>query len=59
MLQVNAELMPCLESQKDPTNYILERIKKNTTMKDFQARMELMDRWDIIDDTQKMFGTYY
>ncbi|XP_012231475.1 myeloid differentiation primary response protein MyD88-like [Linepithema humile] len=55
LLKVNAELMPWFEAQKDPTKYILEKIEKNISMKDFQATMELMDRWDIIDDTEKMF----
>ncbi|XP_012231489.1 myeloid differentiation primary response protein MyD88-A-like isoform X2 [Linepithema humile] len=53
--KINADIMPWHEFQTDPTNYILEKIEKNITIKDFQARMELMDRWDIIDDTQKMF----
>lgn len=60
MLEINAQLTSLFEFEKDPTKCILERIEKNKniTIKDFQVTMEQMDRWDIISDTQKMFGMH-
>ncbi|XP_012531251.1 myeloid differentiation primary response protein MyD88 isoform X2 [Monomorium pharaonis] len=57
-LELSTELMSLLTSHSDPTIHILTLLEKNQkdiTMKNFQAMMEQMDRWDIIDDTEALF----
>lgn len=52
-------MMPLLASHLDPSAYILtawEQKGKNVTIKDFQAALEELDRWDILDDTLELFG---
>lgn len=52
--------MPLLISHPDPTAYILtywKKKQKNITIKDFQNLLEKIDRWDILDDTLKLFGS--
>lgn len=49
-------------SHSDPTMHMLTMLEKNKrdiTIKNFQAMMEQMDRWDIIDDTEALFRMYY
>jgi len=52
-----------LVSHSDPTMRIFTELtdknKKDFTIKDFQAMMEQMDRWDVIDDTEALFRMYY
>lgn len=51
--------MSLLVSHSDPTTYMLtmlEKNKKNITIKNFQIMMEQIDRWDIVDDTEATFG---
>lgn len=58
LLELNGEIMSLLVSHSDPTTYMLamlEKNKKNITIKSFQTMMEEMDRWDIIDDTEAIF----
>ncbi|EFN62977.1 Myeloid differentiation primary response protein MyD88 [Camponotus floridanus] len=58
LLELNGEIMSLLVSHSDPTTYMLtmlEKNKKNITIKNFQTMMEEMDRWDIIDDTEAIF----
>lgn len=45
----------------NPTIHMLTLLKqkqKIITIKDFQTMMEQISRWDIIDDTEDMFGIY-
>ncbi|KAM0728588.1 Myeloid differentiation primary response protein MyD88 [Formica fusca] len=58
LLELNGEIMSLLVSHSDPTTYMLtmlEKNKKNITIKNFQTMMEEIDRWDIIDDTEAIF----
>lgn len=58
LLELNGEVISLLVSHSDPTTYMLtmlEKNKKNITIKHFQTMMEQMDRWDIIDDTEAIF----
>ncbi|XP_070169776.1 myeloid differentiation primary response protein MyD88 isoform X2 [Polyergus mexicanus] len=58
LLEFNGEIMSLLVSHPDPTTYMLtmlEKNKKNITIKNFQTMMEEIDRWDIIDDTEAIF----
>ncbi|XP_029158171.1 myeloid differentiation primary response protein MyD88 [Nylanderia fulva] len=58
LLDLNGEIMSLLVSHSDPTTYMLimlEKNKKNITIKIFQTMMEQIDRWDIIDDTEAIF----
>lgn len=54
--------MSMLVSHSDPTMRIFTELadknKKDITIKDFQAMMEQMDRWDVIDDTEALFRMY-
>lgn len=62
LLELNGEIMSLLVSHSDPTTYMLtmlEKNKKNITIKNFQTMMEEMDRWDIIDDTEAIFCMCY
>ncbi|XP_043253908.1 myeloid differentiation primary response protein MyD88 [Colletes gigas] len=55
---LSGEVMPLLTSCSDPSTYILnvwEQGQKNVTVKDFQAALEELDRWDILDDTLELF----
>lgn len=55
---LGGEMMPLLASHLDPSAYILtawEQKGKNVTIKDFQAALEELDRWDILDDTLELF----
>ncbi|XP_031371117.1 myeloid differentiation primary response protein MyD88 isoform X2 [Apis dorsata] len=58
LCELSGELMPLLISHPDPTAYILtywKKKQKNITIKDFQNLLEKIDRWDILDDTLKLF----
>ncbi|XP_077267384.1 myeloid differentiation primary response protein MyD88 isoform X2 [Temnothorax americanus] len=58
LLELSTVVVSFLTSHSDPTMHmftILEKNKKDITMKNFQAIMEQMDRWDIIDDTEALF----
>lgn len=58
LCELGGELMPLLISHPDPTAYILtywKKKQKNITIKDFQNLLEKIDRWDILDDTLKLF----
>lgn len=58
LLEFSSEVVSLLVSHSDPTMHILtllEKNKKDVTIKNFQAMMEQMDRWDIIDDTEALF----
>jgi len=49
-------------SHLDPTMHMLtmlEKDKRDITIKNFQTIMEQMDRWDIIDDTEALFRMYH
>lgn len=62
LLELSAEHVSLLASHSDPTMHMitmLEKNKKNITIKGFQALMEQMDRWDVIDDTEALFRMYY
>lgn len=53
--------MPLLTSHPDPTTYILttwQQKEKDVTLKDLQIALEEIGRWDILDDTSKLFGSY-
>ncbi|XP_076233415.1 myeloid differentiation primary response protein MyD88 [Calliopsis andreniformis] len=55
---LGGEMMPLLTSHSDPSTYILtawEQKERNITIKDFQAALEELDRWDILDDTLELF----
>ncbi|XP_011054903.1 PREDICTED: myeloid differentiation primary response protein MyD88 isoform X2 [Acromyrmex echinatior] len=58
-LEFNSKFVSMLVSHSDPTMRIFTELtdknKKDFTIKDFQAMMEQMDRWDIIDDTEALF----
>lgn len=59
MLECSGEEMSFLISYADPTMHIfkiVEKNERNLTVKDFQTAMEKLDRWDVIDDTETMFG---
>lgn len=52
--------MPLLTTHPDPSAYILtawEQKQKTITLKDFQAALEEIDRWDILCDALEHFGT--
>ncbi|CAK9812434.1 Myeloid differentiation primary response protein MyD88 [Anthophora quadrimaculata] len=58
LCMLSGELMPLLISHPDPSAYILtawEQKQKSITLKDFQAALEEIDRWDILDDTLELF----
>lgn len=58
LLELNGDIMSLLVSHSDPTTYMLtmlEKNKKNITIKNFQVMMEQIDRWDIVDDTEAIF----
>ncbi|XP_017789085.1 PREDICTED: myeloid differentiation primary response protein MyD88 [Habropoda laboriosa] len=58
LCNLSGEVMPLLISHADPSAYILtawEHKEKNTTLKDFQAVLEEIDRWDILNDTLELF----
>lgn len=58
LLELSSEVVSLLVSHLDPTMHMLtmlEKDKKDITIKNFQAMMEQMDRWDIIDDTDALF----
>ncbi|XP_071573082.1 myeloid differentiation primary response protein MyD88 isoform X2 [Temnothorax nylanderi] len=58
LLELSTDVMSLLVSHSDPTMHMLtmlEKNKKDVTIKNFQAIMEQMDRWDIIDDTEALF----
>lgn len=55
---LSGEILPLLMSHSDPSAYILsiwEKRHKDVTIKDLQAALEEIDRWDIIDDTLELF----
>ena len=52
------EMMPSLATHPNPSARILtvwEEKCKNIMIKDFQAILEELDRWDIVDDTLELF----
>ncbi|KAK1133976.1 hypothetical protein K0M31_011761 [Melipona bicolor] len=56
--KLGGEIMPLLTSHPDPTTYILttwQQKKKDVTLKDLQIALEEIERWDILDDTSKLF----
>ncbi|XP_071628789.1 myeloid differentiation primary response protein MyD88 isoform X1 [Temnothorax longispinosus] len=58
LLELSMDAVSLLTSHSDPTMHMLtmlDKNKKDITMKNFQAIMEQMDRWDIIDDTEALF----
>ncbi|XP_024888101.1 myeloid differentiation primary response protein MyD88 isoform X2 [Temnothorax curvispinosus] len=58
LLELSMDVVSLLTSHSDPTMHMftmLDKNKKDITMKNFQAIMEQMDRWDIIDDTEALF----
>lgn len=60
LLEFSSEDVSLLVSHSDPTMQMLTMLEKNqkdVTIKNFQAMMEQMDRWDIIDDTEALFQT--
>ncbi|KYN02200.1 PREDICTED: myeloid differentiation primary response protein MyD88 [Cyphomyrmex costatus] len=58
-LELSSKFVSMLVSHSDPTMRIFTELtdknKKDIAIKDFQAMMEQMDRWDIIDDTEALF----
>ncbi|XP_011860479.1 PREDICTED: myeloid differentiation primary response protein MyD88 [Vollenhovia emeryi] len=57
-LEFSADVMSLLMTHSNPTNHmltLLEKSKKDVTIKRFQTIMEQMDRWDVIDDTEALF----
>ena len=59
--KLGGEIMPLLTSHPDPTTYILttwQQKEKDVTLKDLQIALEEIGRWDILDDTSKLFGSY-
>ncbi|XP_076289495.1 myeloid differentiation primary response protein MyD88-like [Lasioglossum baleicum] len=55
---LGGEVMALLATHPDPSTYILtswQRKQKNVRIKDFQEILEELDRWDILDDTSKLF----
>lgn len=55
---LGGEVMPMLAVHPDATTYILtlwQTKKKDVTIKDLQAILEELDRWDILDDTSELF----
>ncbi|XP_076657894.1 dynein regulatory complex subunit 3 [Halictus rubicundus] len=55
---LGGEVMPMLTGHPDPSTYIItfwQNKEKNVTIKDFQAVLEELDRWDILDDTSELF----
>ena len=55
---LTGEMMPLLTTHSDPSAYILtvwEQKCKDIMIKDFQAILEELDRWDIVDDTLELF----
>ncbi|XP_018310190.1 myeloid differentiation primary response protein MyD88 isoform X2 [Mycetomoellerius zeteki] len=58
-LEFSSKFVSMLVSHSDPTMRIFTELadknKKDITIKDFQAMMEQMDRWDVIDDTEALF----
>lgn len=61
LLELSAEVVSLLVSHSDPVMHMLttlEKSKKDVTIKSFQAMMEQMDRWDVIDDTEALFRMY-
>ena len=59
---ISGEKIPLLEFQKNPLEHILELIQeKNSTkitLKDLQEALKSIERWDVIDDTESLFGSY-
>ncbi|KAL0133561.1 hypothetical protein PUN28_000945 [Cardiocondyla obscurior] len=58
LLEFSSDIVSLLGSNSDPTMHMLtmlEKNKKNISIKNFQAMMEEIDRWDIIDDTEALF----
>ncbi|XP_060813063.1 myeloid differentiation primary response protein MyD88 [Bombus pascuorum] len=56
--KLGGEIIPLLTSHPDPTAYILtawQQQKKDITLKDLQTVLEEIERWDILDDTSKLF----
>lgn len=62
VLGIPGEKIPLLESQRDPSDKLLGLLqeKSNTkiTFKELQNALEKIDRWDVIDDTEPLFGSY-
>lgn len=57
------ETIPLLSSHSNPSDYILETItntdSRKITIKDLQNALETIERWDVIDDTETLFGIYF
>ncbi|XP_050577281.1 myeloid differentiation primary response protein MyD88 [Bombus affinis] len=56
--KLSGEIIPLLTSHPDPTAYILtvwQQQRKDITLKDLQTVLEEIERWDILDDTSKLF----
>lgn len=59
LLNINREHCTLLVQHSNPTMHILtmsEQNQKNVTIRDLQTLLEQIDRWDIIDDTEALFG---
>ncbi|XP_026666950.1 myeloid differentiation primary response protein MyD88 isoform X2 [Ceratina calcarata] len=58
LCKLSGELMPLLTFHVDPSVYILTvwgQNQKHITLKDFRTVLEEIERWDILDDTVKLF----
>lgn len=58
LCNLSGEVMPLLTTHPDPSAYILtawEQKQKTITLKDFQAALEEIDRWDILCDALEHF----
>lgn len=59
LANIEGELMPLVSSHTDPTMFILNTVikrKSNDDIANLLHMLSTLERWDIIDDTQRYIG---
>lgn len=62
LFSLGGELIPAIANEPDPVAFILNvATQKNPQLviKDLQVILEKLERWDVFDDTQPVFGKLF
>lgn len=59
LANIEGELLPLVSSHSDPTMFILNTViqkKSKDDIANLLNMLSILERWDIIDDTQQFIG---